>query len=110
MNQLGNVRTAQTVHSCAATRLRRWQRVFRSAISFGVMAFATSAFAAIPIGEGVNGPFTFDTAPGSGDWTTISLAGGGTTFTSIETLTTGIQGLDAAAITTPLPTSGTNPP
>src|SRR5687768_9487619 len=110
MNQLGNVRTAKAVHSRAATRLRRWQRVFRSALALGLFSIASSASAAIPIGEGLNGPFTLDTAPPATDWSTASIAGGGGDVTTVEQLTTAVQAFTAASIATALPVDATAVP
>ena len=76
---------------------------------------AASAWAAIPVPSST---LTFDTLPAAADWSTRSMGGASTTFSSTNTITT-IPALDAAingstnaasTITAALTTSAANPP
>ena len=55
-------------------------------------------------------PLRFDTAPASGDWSTLSVGGAAGTYTSTAALDTAVSNLNAANITTALAATASWPP
>src|SRR6188472_1708989 len=98
----------QCVFSAGLLPRGLWQlrRLAATLAILSLPAFSSVGWA-ISIGPGLNGPFGFDTAPSTADFTTVSLAGDGATFLDATALNTAVQALNAASITTTLPTSPT---
>jgi hypothetical protein len=66
--------------------------------------------AAISVGPGGTGLWTFDTAPAVTEWATMSVPGSSTDITSDVQLDAAVQSLSAAVFTNALPLTATFPP
>jgi hypothetical protein len=67
-------------------------------------------FAAIPVGPGGTGVLALESAPGVSNWSTRSIAGGGSDITTAAALDAAVQLLDATSISNALTISATFPP
>ena len=72
--------------------------------------FTVPASADIRVTPAGVAPLRFDTAPGSGDWTTLSVGTAATTYTTAPALDAAVSTLNAANITAALATTTSWPP
>lgn len=84
-------------------------RTLLTSIALAV-GLTSSARAAISVGAGGSGVLSFGSAPAASEWATAVLPGDGLTYANAAGMDAGVAGLNAANITTTLPTSGTVPP
>ena len=79
-------------------------------IALLLAVFAVPASADIRVTPAGVAPLRFDTAPGSGDWTTLSVGTAATTYTTAPALDAAVSTLNAANITAGLATTASWPP
>ncbi|HEY2952400.1 MAG TPA: immunoglobulin domain-containing protein, partial [Verrucomicrobiae bacterium] len=82
----------------------------RLLLAIAVACMTTRAGAAISVGPSGSGTLTFDTLPAVSEWSTLSVAGAGTTVGSVAAMDAAVQTLNASNVNVALGSSPTVPP
>jgi len=94
---------------CLPRRPEQAQRILVAGIVLTLLALSSVA-TAIPIGDGSNGPFTFDTQPVVADWTQRTIAGAAGSPADLAAMTALVQQQTATGINAALAADATASP